>query len=364
MATVGSLLGNYAPQMEQPYPIESTLSEGVMQGNPAAISLLGQYNFERQLREGDYASRLADQMAFGQRQLQWQQADTALKAMPELAKNNLLPATASTLMTQLPQLDPSGLQYASNQAAASSQAANAGNYGRLLSGAGAYGINIPSADISAATGMPGITPGTPTAVQAQTEANKGRLGAAALRAGAEKTTNVQTPPQASLGGASVQLPVPRSVVLQGPDAVNAWKNAHGWGSGPAQTPNPNATNAPNQAPPPVVSGSPAPAPAGRTNLPPAPTTRSGASPPPAPAATTTTSKAIPPGTVLTEQNAPGSGKVLAQVKAAIDANKTLTPEQRANLANPQLRMGSDGKVWLHGADGKPIVALGQQSGNK
>lgn len=193
MATTSAgILGNFAPAMQEPYQIESALVPGVEQGNPFAIGMMGNYNYERQLREGDYAQRLGDQMAFGQQWLKQQQADTALKNMGELAKNNLLPATSSVLQGLIPGLDPTGLQFASNEAAATTQATNQGNVGRFLSGAGQYGVNIPAPQLAAITNIPGATPGLSTPEKAQQINAAGRVAAAQVGAAGRGGPSWQT----------------------------------------------------------------------------------------------------------------------------------------------------------------------------
>lgn len=87
MATPTSVFGNYAPAMEEPYGIESSLAKEATGGSSAlAATLMDQYWLERQMRQGDYASRMADQMQFGKQQLLAQMQDQNLKHILEASK--------------------------------------------------------------------------------------------------------------------------------------------------------------------------------------------------------------------------------------------------------------------------------------
>jgi hypothetical protein len=170
--------------MQEPYAIENTLAKDAVTGNPMAATLMDQYWFERQQREGQYADRMANQMQFGQQQLHAQLQDSYLKALPDITKAGLLPAVASSpyFGGAVQGMDPTALQSASDLATSTAQSGVYKNYGQGTQGFATAGLNIPPGPMSTATGVPGITQGTPIAVQAQAEHNKGLVQAAGIRA--------------------------------------------------------------------------------------------------------------------------------------------------------------------------------------
>jgi|SRR5215469_223701 len=183
--TSGSLLGTYAPAMQEPYAIESTLAPASTGGSSAlANSLLNTYWSERQAREAQYAQRLGDQMAFGQQQLRAQLMDTYAKSVPEFAKSGTLGMMATTPMFAGLGADPGAVQQAIAGSEATQAATNFGNVGRGLTGAANYGLNIPPPNITGMTGMQGLSQGTPVPLQVAQERTRGMLGAASIRAAA------------------------------------------------------------------------------------------------------------------------------------------------------------------------------------
>jgi hypothetical protein len=54
---------------------------------------------------------------------------------------------------------------------------------------------------------------------------------------------------------------------------------------------------------------------------------------------------------------PRAQAVQTQINSQIAANKNMPAADRSNLANAQLRVGTDNRVHVHGADGKDYGAL-------
>lgn len=186
--TSGSLLGNYAPAMQEPYAIETNLADRATGGSSAlANTMLNQYWYERQMREGQYADRLNDQMQFGKQQLHAQLMDTYLKSMPDLAKANLLPAVGGILQSQVPGLDAGGLQYAADQAAQTTQATNVGNAGRGIGAMAQGGYNVGAPDVSRILGGANVTQTDPALVRAAQIRAAGQVAAANARGGGGTT---------------------------------------------------------------------------------------------------------------------------------------------------------------------------------
>jgi hypothetical protein len=341
--------------MQEPYTIENTLAKEATGGSSAlAATMLDQYWFERQQREGQYADRMANQMAFGQQQLHAQLLDQNMKNMTEAAKvPGALQMFASSPQYAQPfaGMDPSAVQQTGDIAAQTAQSQILKNTGQGAQGFAAGGYGLPITGLQTATGMQGITPQMPTAVAAQAEANKGRLGAAAIRAagggGGGGTVSTTEAPDPALGGMQVHRTLPKGSGNWTDQQVRDYLTARGAGA-PAQVANPNAAGAQNQAPPPVRQG--------QTNLPPMAKTDTPANAPAAAPAKPTTTGAGPPGTVINKSD-PRAQAVQAQINSQITNNKNMSAADRTNLGNAQLRVGTDNRVHVHGADGKDYGAL-------
>lgn len=253
MATTGSLLGTYAPQMQEPYQIETNLADRATGGSAAmANTLLGQYWLERQMREGQYADRMANQMQFGQQQLHAQLLDQNMKALSEGAKTpGLLQMYASS-----PQyagifsgMDPNAIANAVDLTQAQGRANIVQAAGRGLAPMAMAGYNIPMPDVSAVTGLPNVTQGTAVPVQAAQINAAGRIAAAQARGAASGgPTWTYTASPNDVGGVLQtkgrgQPPPGYGVTLPPPPASSAPASVT---SAPAVTP----STGPNKAAPP------------------------------------------------------------------------------------------------------------------
>jgi hypothetical protein len=292
---------------------------------------------------------MANQMQFGQQQLHAQLLDQNMKNMTEAAK---VPGALS-MFASSPQygsafagMDPNAVQQASDIASQQAQSGIIKNVGQGAQGFGTAGYNLPVPALSNATGIQGITPGTPIAVAAAAERNKGIVEAAQIKAASGGgsgggVVGFTAPPDPALGGGSPHITLPKGSGTWTADQVRTYLIGRGYG-GPAQVPNPNTSGTQSQAPPPVRTG---------TNLPMAKTDTPANAPPAA-----TPTGAGPPGTVISKTD-PRAQAVQTQINSQITANKNMSAADRANLGNAQLRVGTDNRVHVHGADGKDYVAL-------
>lgn len=368
VATAGSILGNYAPQMEEPYGIETALAKGASQGSQALEgTMLDSYWLERQMREGDYAQRLANQMAFGQQYLAQQGNDAAMRAITEGAKTpgvlNML-ASSPQYGGMFAGMDPGAINNAADMAQRIAQSSIYKNTGQGTQGFATAGANIPPEAISAATGIPGVTLGPSLGEKAAAVRNQGIIEAARIKAAASGagggSVSVSGQPDPDLNNQIIHRTLPKGSGNWTQQQIKDYLIAHGAGGTP-QVASPYGTGAQNTAPPPVVTG--------RTNLPPAKTDTPANAPvsttpatPATPQAPPTKQTPIPPGTTITPAM-PGGKNLIDAVKAGIPGLQT-TPQQKADLQNFSLRMGTDGQIHLHGGTGTDYGALPKPGAKK
>jgi hypothetical protein len=376
MATSSTSAITYNPKILEPFPIESTLAQGVEGDNPMAVALLNQYQADRGLAQEQYGHEVESQRQYLMQQLMQQASEKQVEGINTAADKGTLRLFHGTgLLPALDRSDPAALNFREQQYDTGQDATNFMNYGKGAQDLTTAGLQPNAPDIEARTGLKNINqlPAVPVQVEQIKSATELAKAAAAAKVAAMPSRSytgqelpgggrITTNYGAKLG-ATNQYILEDQVRNNTPGAreqlLDYYKNAYGTDAqGNVNLP-PNSPLRTQTSPAPTRSGAATP-PGRGTSLPPAKTDTPANNAPPAATSSTAPMRIRP----VDYNDANVRNKVDAMRQALNSGNPAavgLTPQQFkaaqegmvANQGRPNFGIDQNGQYHL--LDGKGAV---------